>query len=55
METKEIRMLDIRLTESDQVEIEYSADRTKLWVNINGMCYVRIQGISGLVTRDGDA
>lgn len=54
MKAKEVRMLDIRLTESDKIEVEFSADRTRLWININGMCYVRIQNISELVTQDGD-
>jgi hypothetical protein len=42
MQIDTIRMLDVRTPET--VEVVISGDGKKLWVNVNGLCVLRIQG-----------
>lgn len=42
-------MIDIRFsTQEDGVEVTYSPAKQTLWINVNGVCRLRAQG----VTRD---
>jgi hypothetical protein len=47
---REMKMLD--LLEPNSVEISISADKTKLWVNVDGICRLRIQEIETEIMID---
>ena len=44
MDAKLIQMLDICIP--DNVEIVFNHDSTKLWINVDGICRLRIQGLA---------
>ena len=50
MDIRETRTLDIR--NADNVEIVISTDGQKLWINVEGMCLFRVQGIDHIVIED---
>ena len=45
-------MLD--LASPEQIDIHYSHDTRKLWMNVNGQCVVRAQNIQALAVVDDD-
>jgi hypothetical protein len=52
MRVAKAEMIDAIASASDNVELVISSDRRKIWINVNGVCMFRMQGIDGLVTRD---
>ena len=40
----QIQMLDI--ARPDEIEITFSPDHQKLWINIDGICRLRVTGIA---------
>lgn len=44
MDLKQLQMIDVR--DPKEVEITFSADRTKLWINVEGVCFLRVQSSS---------
>lgn len=43
----------IEISEVDHgVDVQVSADRDKLWLNVDGVCRVRIQGMKGRFQSD---
>lgn len=41
-------MIDIRFsTPEDGVEVTYSPTKQTLWINVNGVCRLRVQGVTG--------
>lgn len=47
---REVRMIDI--ANADLVEIEVSPNGQKIWVNVDGLCRLRINGRYQLSVKD---
>jgi len=46
MEAKIVQMIDV--AEAERVQVDKSTDGTKLWVNVDGICLLRVQRIQEL-------